>query len=135
MNCEHSWSRSFVASGKDRPINKQYGHPEIKEALGRISYHKCFYSEVKFAELSEAQVDHFIEISEDKNKAFEWENLYLSHKESNMGKPSNRVLPNRTCLDPFIDQDAEIEDNLDFEDEIIKGLTEKGLNTIKNYII
>jgi len=74
-----------------------------------------------------------MEVSEDKTKAFTWENLYLSHKDSNIGKPSNKALPNKDCLDPFTDLDKAIEQNLDFEDEIIKGLTPKGLNTIKKY--
>ena len=110
----------------NRSDTKQYGHRNIKDALGRISYYKCFYSEVKFA----TQVDHHMEVSEDKTKAFAWENLYFSHKDSNIGKPSNKALHNKDCLDPFTDLDTEIEQNLDFEDEIIKSVTPKGLNTI-----
>ncbi len=130
---EVAWTEKFIESGKDRPSNTQYGHKEIREALGNTSYYKCFYSEVKFADLSEAQVDHYIEVIEDKTRAFDWENLYLSHKDSNMGKPSNVTLPNSNCLNPFVDQDTEIESNLHFEDEMIFGLTEKGTSTIQKY--
>lgn len=130
---EVKWTSTFVASGKNRPSSTKYGHIEIKEHLANISFQKCFYSEVKFAQPSEAQVDHYIEVAEDKEKAFEWENLYLSTKDSNVGKPSNLILPNANCLCPFIHDDNEIERHLDFEDEIIYGLTEKGRNTIQKY--
>ncbi|MGL4584236.1 MAG: hypothetical protein ACRCVU_14790 [Flavobacterium sp.] len=130
---EEVWTERFIASGKDRPNSTQYGHIEIKEALARSSFYKCFYSEVKFNDLSEAQVDHYVEVSEDPSKAFEWENLYLSHKDSNVGKITNRALPNMDCLDPCTATDAEIEEHLDFEDEVIIGLSEIGRNTIQKY--
>lgn len=130
---EVQWTQGFIASGNARPNNKQYAHQDITAVLGNISHYKCFYSEVKFAQLSEAQVDHHLEVAEDKTKAFEWDNLYLSHKDSNMGKSSNLALPNASCLNPFVDEDVEIEKNLDFEDEIICGLTQKGVDTIKKY--
>lgn len=130
---ERNWRDSFIASGKDRPSSAQYGHKKIKEALGNSSSYKCFYSEVLFNDLSEAQVDHYVEVAEDQTKAFEWENLYLSCKDSNQGKPSNLSLPNTDCLDPCTDSDEEIEEHLYFEDEVIKGATEKGRNTIRKY--
>lgn len=130
---EVEWTDNFVKSGKGRPRSSQYGHKNIKEHLGKISFQKCFYSEVKFAQITEAQVDHYIEVSEDRSKAFEWENLYLAHKDSNQGKTPNRDLANTSCLCPFTNNDAEIEVHLDFEDEIICGLTEKGRNTIQKY--
>jgi len=130
---EVKWTNSFIASGKDRPSSAQYGHKEIKEHLANISFQKCFYSEVKFAQVTEAQVDHYIEVAEDPSKAFEWDNLYLSCKDSNIGKPNNINLPNADCLDPFTNNDTEIEQHLDFEDEMIFGLTEKGRNTILKY--
>lgn len=130
---EVEWTQSFVASAETRPDSKKYGHKDIKDTLGNSSNYKCFYSEVKFSELSEAQVDHYIEVSEDRTKAFEWANLYLSHKDSNQGKSSNLTIPNLNCLDPFIDADLVIEANLDFEDEIIRGLTEKGRLTVQKY--
>lgn len=130
---EEIWTKTFIESGKRSPSSTQYGHKEIKEHLANISFQKCFYSEVKFAQVTEAQVDHYIEVAEDPSKAFEWENLYLSHKDSNQGKTPNIVLPNTSCLCPFTNNDTEIEQHLDFEDEMIFGLTEKGRNTIQKY--
>lgn len=130
---EVQWTEDFRQSGKNRPSSSQYGHKDIKEHLGKISFQKCFYSEVKFAQITEAQVDHYIEVAEDPAKAFEWENLYLSCKDSNQGKTPNIVLANTSCLCPFTNSDTEIEQNLDFEDEMIFGLTEKGRNTIQKY--
>lgn len=129
------WTEKFINSGKDRPTNSSstYGHSEVKQALSTISYQKCFYSEVKFSNLSEAQVDHYIEVAEDKTKTFEWNNLFLSHKDSNQGKKPNSVIPNSETLNPFHDSDEEIEKNLFFEDEHIRFLTEKGDKTIKKY--
>ncbi|MHC5352827.1 HNH endonuclease family protein [Myroides sp. LJL115] len=130
---EVRWTSVFISSGKPRPSSKQYGHLEIKEQLAKISFYKCFYSEVKFSQLSEAQIDHYVEVAEDPNSAFKWENLYLSHISCNNGKTSNIVLPNASCLDPFTHSDGEIENHLDFEDEMIQGLTQRGLNTIQKY--
>ena len=129
------WTKTFINSGKDRPENSKYGHLEIRNELHRISFKKCFYSEVKFASETEGQVDHYIEVSEDKNLAFEWENLYLAHKDCNHGKPSNLSLPNSNTLNPFLDTDNDIEEHLTFEDEFIisKNNSSKGLNTIKKY--
>lgn len=130
---EEVWTERFIASGKDRPSSAQYGHKDVKETLARSSFYKCFYSEVMFNDLSEAQVDHYVEVSEDPSKAFEWENLYLSHKDSNVGKITNRALPNKDCLDPCTATDAEIEEHLYFENELIYGTTEVGRNTIQKY--
>ncbi|WP_121965525.1 hypothetical protein [Myroides sp. N17-2] len=127
------WTERFITSGKDRPSSAQYGHKEVKEILARSSFYKCFYSEVKFNDLSEAQVDHYVEVSEDPTKAFEWENLYLSHKDSNVGKIANGALPNENCLDPCTATDAEIEEHLGFEDEVVIGLSVIGRNTIQKY--
>ncbi len=127
------WTNSFIASGKDRPSNTQYGHIEIRTKLHNISFKKCFYSEVKFASETEGQVDHYLEVSEDKNLAFNWDNLFLSHKDSNQGKPSNTILPNNTTLNPFIHTDNEIENHISFEDECIRGKSQIGLNTIQKY--
>lgn len=131
-----TWTQKFIDSGKDRPTNgsSTYAHSEVKKALSDISFQKCFYSEVKFANLSEAQVDHYIEVTEDKTKTFEWDNLFLSHKDSNQGKKSNNVIPNSEVLNPFIDTDEEIEKHIFFDDdENIRFLSEKGDKTIKKY--
>ena len=132
---EITWTKAYINSKKDRPDNSKYGHSEIRNQLCRISFKKCYYSEVKFASETEGQVDHYIEVTENKNLAFDWDNLYLSHKDCNQGKPSNLSLPNSNTLNPFVDNDNEIENHLTFEDEFItaKNNSAKGLNTIKKY--
>lgn len=132
---EAKWTEKFIQSGKDRPSSSQYGHQEVKEALAIISANKCFYSEVLFSSLSDAQIDHYIEISDDegRSKAFEWENLYLAHKDCNVGKSPNSTIPVSECLNPFVDSNEEIEKHLYFEDEMILGKTEKGRKTIQKY--
>lgn len=132
---EKEWTEKFVQSGNDRPSNKQYGHKEVKEALALISANKCFYSEVLFSSISDAQIDHCIEVAEDKSKAFDWDNLYLAHKDCNIGKSPNSAIPVSECLNPFIDSDEEIEKHLYFEDEMIQHKTEKGKKTIQKYCL
>lgn len=127
------WTDKFIESGKKRPSSKQYDHETIKDELAKISLNKCFYTEVLFSNLSEAQVDHHVEIAEDKSKTFDWENLYLAHEKSNVGKSSNKVIPNSETLNPFIDNDEEIEKHLCFIDNNIRGISEKGLKTIQKY--
>jgi hypothetical protein len=132
---EVQWTESFIASGKERPDNSKYGHTEIRSQLHRISFNKCFYSEVKFAVETEGQIDHYIEVSDDKTIAFQWDNLYLSHKDCNQGKPNNKTIPVIETLNPFSNSDEDIEENLIFEDECItaKSSSVLGLNTIKKY--
>lgn len=132
---EIQWTERFIASGKERPDNTKYGHTEIRSQLHRISFNKCFFSEVKFAVETEGQVDHYIEVSEDKNIAFQWDNLYLSHKDCNQGKPNNKTIPVVETLNPFNNSDREIEENLIFEDECItaKNSSVLGLKTIQKY--
>lgn len=132
---EKEWTEKFVQSGNDRPSNKQYGHKEVKEALALISANKCFYSEVLFSSISDAQIDHCIEVAEDKSKAFDWDNLYLAHKDCNIGKSPNSAIPVSECLNPFIDSDEEIEKHLYFENEMILSRTEKGRKTIQKYCL
>lgn len=134
---EAKWTEKFIQSGKDRPSSSQYGHQEVKGALALISANKCFYSEVLFSSISEAHIDHYIEVSTDegKKKAFDWDNLYLAHKDCNVGKSPNSVISASECLNPFIDTDEEIEKHLYFENEMIlaKNDSEKGRKTIQKY--
>ena len=55
---EFIWRDSFLNPDIKRPDNNKYGHPEIKTELHRISFNKCFYSEVKFVSEKEGQIDH-----------------------------------------------------------------------------
>ncbi|GIM61963.1 hypothetical protein CAPN008_20130 [Capnocytophaga canis] len=130
---EAKWTENFIQSGKNRPSSSKYGHPEIKEALASISANKCFYSEILLSPISDAQIDHYVEVSEDKTKAFDWNNLYFTHKNCNIGKSPNKSIPVSECLDPFTDSNEEIEKHLYFEDEMILSDTEKGKRTIQKY--
>lgn len=132
---EKEWTDKFIASGKARPDNSKYGHSQILNALTSISFHKCFYCERKLKGVSK-EVEHFIEISDPKGKelAFDWNNLYLSCKNCN-GKLKNTDIPVSEVLNPFANSDTEIQENITFEDEIIrtKNNSELGLQTIKKF--
>lgn len=129
---EAEWFANFIASGKDRPDPKKYAHKDIKDKLMQMSFNKCFYSEYKFSE-NEGEVDHYIEIKEDKNGAFAWDNLYLSLKQVNNGKSPNSIIPVINTLNPCIDSNEEIEQNVYFENGEIYSNTTKGSETIKKF--
>ncbi len=116
-NNEINWLRKFIESGKPRPHHSQYAHPDIKDALMAMSGCKCFYCETLLKN-SYKEVDHFIEVSIDKNLAFNWENLYLACENCN-NKMSHNDIPVESVLDPCKSDDEEIEKHLQYEDEII----------------
>lgn len=128
---EKKWTNKFIQSGSKRPSPSQYAHKDIIDALMNISHGKCFYSEKKIDGLPK-EVDHLIEVSIDKEKAFEWENLYLSTKECNDGRPTENQISKKDVLDPCLDSDEEIQHHLSFDNEqvISKGHSEKGDKTI-----
>ncbi len=96
-----------------------------------MSYHKCFYCEIKLA--ADSEVDHYIEVAEEPQLAFDWDNLYLSCSACNRKKLSNKAVPVVECIDPCGDDDPAA--HLIFEDEIIttKNASPKGLRTIQKY--
>lgn len=128
------WTRKFLGSGNKRPNSKQYACKEIIDALMNLSNGKCFYSEKKLQGLPK-EVDHLIEVSIDKSKAFEWENLYLSSKECNDGRPTEEDLPKSEVLDPCVNSNEEIMQHLSFEDNVAVSYnnSEIGKKTIKKY--
>lgn len=129
------WTSDFIASGKKRPDNKKYGHPQIKDTLFGMSFYKCYYCERKL-KTHPKEIDHFIEVSEKEGKqlAFEWSNLYLACDNCN-GKIPNRMIPVSSVLDPCKHSDDEISTHLLFEDEVItaKNGSPLGLKTIQKY--
>lgn len=131
---EKEWTEKFIQSGKSRPSSKQYAHKEILDALMNISHGKCFYSEKKIEGLPK-EVDHLVEVSIDKGKAFEWSNLYLSAKECNDGRPTENDIPKDEVLNPCLDSDEEIQKHLTFDDERAtpKNNSEKGEKTIMKF--
>ncbi|TAE02980.1 MAG: HNH endonuclease [Bacteroidetes bacterium] len=82
-----------------------------------MSFYKCFYCESKLkGKVSE--IDHYKEVSEYKEGAYEWENLFLSCENCN-GKIPHQIIPVTEALNPFLDTDQEIKKHLTFEDEQI----------------
>lgn len=76
-----------------------------------------------------------MEVSIDKSKAFEWNNLYLSTKECNDGRPTENDLPKDDVLNPCLDSDEEIQKHLTFDNERAtpKDNSEKGSKTIMKF--
>lgn len=128
---EKEWTEKFIQSGKERPNSSQYAHKDVIDALMNISHGKCFYSEQKLDGVPK-EFDHLIEVSINKEKAFEWENLYLSTKECNNGRPTENDIPKKDVLDPCVDDDDEIQRHLTFKDEVMvsKDNSIKGDKTI-----
>lgn len=133
---EREWTEKFLQSGEIRPESSKYANPKIKKTLFSMSYNKCFYCEALLKDTSGTasykEIDHFLEVSEVREKAYEWNNLYLSCPSCN-DKIPNKDIPVSEVLDPCQDQDIEIQKHLKFEDEIIQSLTPKGIKTIQKF--
>lgn len=135
-----AWTARYVAEvtaatqqGKAAPraSSKQYAHPEVREQLRAVSYRKCFYCETQLEEGAE-EVDHYIEMAERPDLAFDWGNLCLSCRKCN-DKVSNKDLPVARCVDPC-DPGDDPALHLHFDDGIIQGrFGTKGDETIRKY--
>ena len=123
----------FLTSGKERPHSYQYASQPILNELCAISFYKCYYCERKLSG-DPKEVDHFIEISCDRNRALDWDNLFLSCESCN-NKMTHLDIPVTDALNPFLHTNAQIEDNLAFEREVIRPRNGSilGANTIKKY--
>lgn len=90
------WSEKYQAeraqSPKKRPSGSQYAHKEVVETLQSMSFHKCFYCE-QSTKQTRPEVDHYVEVSERPDLAFEWANLYLSCRECNDKLPFKSIPP------------------------------------------
>jgi uncharacterized protein (TIGR02646 family) len=128
---KNEWTNKFIASDKKRPDDSKYGHHEIKTTLFTMSHNKCYYCEGLLKGKSK-EIDHLIEVSENKHLAFEWTNLFLSCDNCN-NKIPNRILSVSDVLNPCEDTDDEIEKHISFENEQITFLTDKGEKTIKKF--
>lgn len=128
-----NWLSAFLASGADRPDSSKYANKEICNYLKAMSSSKCFYCETTLKGLP-SEVDHHIEVSVDKNKAFAWDNLYLSCKRCNH-KMNELSIPSKATLNPCVDTDDEIKHHITFDREMIRtvGTSKKGELTIKKY--
>lgn len=127
------WTTNFINSNKSRPDNSKYGHRDIKIPLYSVSFNKCYYCE-RLLKDSSKEIDHFIEVSEAKDLAFEWTNLHLACDNCN-GKISNRVIPVTNVLNPCTSTDSEIEGALMFDDEQITAVpnSQIGFTSIMKY--
>jgi hypothetical protein len=128
-----TWKNNFISSGKDRPSTTQYGHHTVRECLNTMSNHKCYYCEQTLKDTIN-EIDHFIEVAERKDLAFEWTNLYLACDNCN-SKHSNTSIPVTDVLDPCVASNQEIERAIYFETEQIKAVpgSDIGLLSIKKY--
>jgi hypothetical protein len=132
-NKKPEWTQKFISSGNKRPDSSKYAHRSVRDCLNAMSLHKCFYCERKLKG-SPGEVDHYVEVAEKPELAFEWHNLYLACDHCNSKFP-NRTIPNAETLDPCTDTDEEISRHLTFEDEIIRpnNNSTKGAQTIRKY--
>ncbi len=128
---KNEWTKKFIAGGKKRPDNSKYGHKEIKAALFTMSHNKCYYCEGLLKGIKK-EIDHFIEVSENKNLAFEWTNLFLSCDNCN-DKIPNQSISVSDVLNPCADTDDEIEKHISYDNEQMIFLTDKGDKTIKKF--
>lgn len=127
------WLTNFLASGNKRPDSSKYAHDSVKADLNSMSFHKCFYCESKLKNATK-EVDHHIEVSVDRNLAFEWTNLYLSCDNCNNKIPHNTISIDNV-LNPLSDSDNTIQEHLTFNKELIEPNhnSQLGLRTIQKY--
>lgn len=130
---QQKYNERLLDNPKARPESAKYAHKEIRMRLGECSSDKCFYCETKLLG-HPREVDHFVEVSIDHSKAFDWENLYLSCPNCN-DKVNHNVIPVQTALDPCADSNEEIRSNIFFDDELVcmQPASTKGKNTINKY--
>ena len=126
------WRDAFVNSERGRPDNSKYAHPQVRESLNAMSFRKCFYCERKLGNAQE--IDHFIEVAERRDLAYEWDNLYLACDNCN-DKTPNRSIPVTEVFDPCRHSDTEIQQHLTFEEKVIRARNDSGLGrkTIQKY--
>lgn len=127
------WTNHFVASDKKRPDNSKYAHAEIRTQLNSMSFHKCFYCETILEE-GTGEIDHYVEVTERRDLAYEWENLNLTCQNCNKKVPNTSIAVT-DALNPCLHTDEEIEQHLTFIDEVIKAKNNSllGLNTIQKF--
>lgn len=136
-NKHDEWQKKYeerlAVDSKARPDSAKYAHKSIKDRLYAMSHGKCFYCETKLSG-GNREVDHFVEVSIDHTKAYEWENLYLACLNCN-DKFDDSVISVNDALDPCRDSDELIQQNITFVDEQICAVcgSERGLKTIKKY--
>lgn len=127
------YEERLAVNPKARPDSSKYGHNDIRERLNSCSFNKCFYCESKLKGTLK-EIDHYIEVSIDHSKAYDWDNLYLSCSNCN-DKFDHNAIPVTEALNPCVDSDEEIQRHITFEKECICSQpgSEKGLKTIQKF--
>lgn len=127
------YEERLAVNPKARPDSSKYGHNDIRERLNSCSFNKCFYCESKLKGTLK-EIDHYIEVSIDHSKAYDWDNLYLSCSNCN-DKIDHNAIPVTEALNPCLDSDEEIQRHITFEKECICSQpgSEKGLKTIQKF--
>lgn len=127
------YEERLAVNPKARPDSSKYGHNDICERLNSCSFNKCFYCESKLKGTLK-EIDHYIEVSIDHSKAYDWDNLYLSCSNCN-DKFDHNAIPVTEALNPCVDSDEEIQRHITFEKECICSQpgSEKGLKTIQKF--
>ena len=127
------YEEKLAANPKARPDSSKYGHKDIRERLNSCSFNKCFYCESKLKGTLK-EIDHYIEVSIDHSKVYDWDNLYLSCSNCN-DKIDHNAIPVTEALNPCLDSDEEIQRHITFEKECICSQpgSEKGLKTIQKF--
>lgn len=127
------YEEKLAKNPKARPDGTKYGHKDIRDTLNSCSFNKCFYCESKLTDVL-SEIDHYIEVSIDHSKAFDWDNLYLSCSNCN-DKIDHNAIPVTEALNPCVDSDEEIQKHITFEKECICSQpgSDKGLKTIQKF--
>ena len=130
---DEAYRKKLDENPKARPDSSKYAHKDIRKQLMSMSYGKCFYCE-RMLKDEPKEVDHYVEVICDPNKAYEWTNLYMACTNCNDKVPHNKI-PVTSALDPCTDSDETIKQNITFDNEIIQALPDspKGLNTIQKF--
>jgi uncharacterized protein (TIGR02646 family) len=129
---EAKWAAAPVGD-KPRPDSSKYGHRAVRVELRRMSFGKCFYCERKLGD-GEDEVDHFIEVAERTDLAFDWRNLCLACSSCNQHKAPNKKIAVLECVDPCAPGVTPPE-HLTFRDELIVARDEKGRKTIAKFLL
>lgn len=131
---EEKWLEVFLRSGNDRPSSSKYGNQNIRKILNNMSHTKCYYCETVLKN-EPKEVDHFVEVAKDKNKAFEWENLYLACSNCNRSKKPDDRISVKSVIDSCNTSQKEIEQHLTFDSHQIyqNNASVKGKDTIQKF--
>lgn len=131
---EQDWLVEFKAAKAQnqsaRPKSGTYNHKEVRETLECLGQ-KCFYSETT----GDLEIDHYVEVGVDSDRAFDWDNLYLSHKKINQykNKKVSKDISLADTIDPMNTSWKELEDEIEIRGDFYSSIGNKGIKTIAKY--